>query len=1201
MAPELSDRYASASALAADLAAFVEARVRDDARRQFKAARAIFEGDPRNEPAEYKKLKQVRKLVETLQKCSVDEVRTAADQFVEEINAKIKQIKQLHTQAKARLAEAANALAVPQFDEARDAAGDVLENPYAPEMHAEATQVLTQLAKLRLEQAGEALTAGRFKPARDAAGWVRDIPHVGDAHDEAQTIIEAARRAMNRQLRNRVLVGSGVTVLALLAAALLPKKDESVATIPTPILSPVASRPVVPNKVPDEAPVRTLVGCETQLNDALIQAVTEKLSTPVPSGLVDGLKVTWIGNPPRRGDATSRAGISHPWSPLESRLADTNFTITPGEQDTCIFDPTVASAADGLANAVVSTVQNAVRDNVNGALTQAGYLQHFNPDQIQFDASTVSIPSTQPGAKPLGLIAVQYANGTLTVDTEPVLVAWIQDRQKTAGDAVGKRFVDDGFTVGTLSDVPGDAPTLSIKSPSGRTEALELSWNKQTLAYALTAAARGTYQNMLGMEANLILQAEIRRYVTEDLARDLGTPLTPFVGAGKTLDPATAEPKLAAQPEPNDRAITVALQTALGPLNVTLDYQRTDDRVALSAPKTNFPALLVAGQRKAFADLQATAADTIRQIAGTAMDPVRLQAAWTPAEVNAPVTQVSLGISIPGIDAQPDDVAYRWARAAFEPASDAPPSADKTKAFRDAVLEQDQSRAVAAARGFVNNVATTAKKQADHLTFQPDTPAVDGDRWSIAVSVRDPAPTDADPIAVRVDWGRQAQQLGYYVVRDADATGKQIDALLPMPTITWPTATPAEIINLLATADGEPWLRWLTPYQAEANRRLTFDVKTGNVRLNFPWSDSRGFDATLGAPTDRTNATPAGLAAAIDQALKAEADKVNTADYLAAWADRRRLEDKLPAANGSLRPDEAGGLLAEMARIKWLETSAVTTQGLVPMTNNLASKLREGIGGWDIAPTRFVEYFIGPRFIHAIDWSAADPANTARYTKLIKTDQALFDRIDDAIEPGAGQGPARRELGRQLLGPICTDEFFTARDGSFGVVLAPDGPLLYVPFAQLPFREQAQPRSLDLRQDGFNNNPATTVTGNVEKLADLCAGNFYSAYTAIWTLPSTVSPSAALKETLWQVPWSLMLGRNEPPPVRARSRAEWQAVELGANVIGTGRIPAANLWRQLSQQQGINSNNPPPNDGGFWQGRLQENSIILNRPVPPTQ
>ncbi len=226
----------------------------------------------------------------------------------------------------------------------------------------------------------------------------------------------------------------------------------------------------------------------------------------------------------------------------------------------------------------------------------------------------------------------------------------------------------------------------------------------------------------------------------------------------------------------------------------------------------------------------------------------------------------------------------------------------------------------------------------------------------------------------------------------------------------------------------------------------------------------------------------------------------------------------------------ATGYLGDLAKIKWASGQAKMGD-LAARTNSLRIALNARTGGW-AQPNRFIEYFWGPKHVHALYWRADGATIAARYVRLGEA-AGMTEQIKQAV----ASGTVGEALGTSLLGPIVSETgFFTADAGtaSFGVAIAPHGPLCFVPMARLPFPPvDAVLSVLD---------PATERTASamqpkrmrVGKLGDVCTGPRLTCQTGLWTFVSLASPPSSFASgsghrsgvrKLWGGPWRTKLSQ----------------------------------------------------------------------------
>ena len=136
--------------------------------------------------------------------------------------------------------------------------------------------------------------------------------------------------------------------------------------------------------------------------------------------------------------------------------------------------------------------------------------------------------------------------------------------------------------------------------------------------------------------------------------------------------------------------------------------------------------------------------------------------------------------------------------------------------------------------------------------------------------------------------------------------------------------------------------------------------------------------------------------------------------------------------------------------------------------------------------------------------------------------------------------PAAPKVGDRLIGPIIGEnaapgrnlKFFevTNPNKSFGIALAPDGPLCFISLFRLPF----EPLAIDMSvPDAAQiSDVPKRLTGNITQLDALYTGMFSTAHTAAWVLVSlAAAPPAdkALTPTeLWEIPAEMVTASGTP-------------------------------------------------------------------------
>jgi len=287
------------------------------------------------------------------------------------------------------------------------------------------------------------------------------------------------------------------------------------------------------------------------------------------------------------------------------------------------------------------------------------------------------------------------------------------------------------------------------------------------------------------------------------------------------------------------------------------------------------------------------------------------------------------------------------------------------------------------------------------------------------------------------------------------------------------------------------------------------------------------------------------IVTALQQAVSADAGLNNLFKYFAFWEQRQTLEKdlvaELSAGSDGPVPLDPGklsgktGYLTRLARIKWLSADVPDTPAFTEWTRHVQDTLEKNRGVQQIPiqvrPTRFIEYFWGPQSVHAIYWFANQPGSATAWYVRLGPSAELGPQVIDLV----ARKTATPELGNRLLGPIIRDgtapggsaSFFqvTNPNKSFGLALAPDGPLCFISMLRLPFDPVAVDMSVpDAAQIS---DVLKHLAGNITELSALYTGVFGTAHTAAWVLvslaPAPPADKALTPTELWDVPGGMMI------------------------------------------------------------------------------
>lgn len=299
-------------------------------------------------------------------------------------------------------------------------------------------------------------------------------------------------------------------------------------------------------------------------------------------------------------------------------------------------------------------------------------------------------------------------------------------------------------------------------------------------------------------------------------------------------------------------------------------------------------------------------------------------------------------------------------------------------------------------------------------------------------------------------------------------------------------------------------------------------------------------------PAQQPAKAAATITAAFQQAANADPGLNSLLKYLAFWGERQALENDLlkelsPGTDGpvSLGLDKLSGqsgYLTRLARIKWMSVDVPDAPAVADWTQRLQDTLEKNRNVDEIPiqirPTRFIEYFWGPQSVHAIYWFANQPGSvTVWYTRLGGAAE-LGAQLKDLLakkttSPSLGERLVSRIIGQSGAG---TPKFFevTNPNKSFGIALAPDGPLCFISLFGLPF----EPLAIDISvPDAAQiSDVPKRLTGTITQLDALYAGVFSTAHTAAWVLASLAPPPPPDKtlppSQLWEVPAEMITSQG---------------------------------------------------------------------------
>ncbi len=441
-----------------------------------------------------------------------------------------------------------------------------------------------------------------------------------------------------------------------------------------------------------------------------------------------------------------------------------------------------------------------------------------------------------------------------------------------------------------------------------------------------------------------------------------------------------------------------------------------------------------------------------------------------------------------------------------------------------------------------------------------------------------------------------------------------------------PEVLAALVPALLEQAQGDlAWLRafanWLGEAEGEQELlgeplRITATPEQVTSQLTYPWGETL---PPLALKTEEisTEKPAETVSAKLIEHLKAQIP-ADRQQYLQWWVQRQELEREiikdLAAANVAVQDgqpvDLPGGsakawqYLQQIARLKWMsDESGSAAQSLEDWTQkarqDLSSTGRSTDNAIFVRPYRFIEYFWGQRHVHAIYWLTPTDADENRsqavYARYVRLGPAR--QLSQTVARMVQQADAEvaRTLGATLLGPIVSEaDFFKSQTRSFGIVIAPDGPMCFLPLLHLPF-PGARP---DITADA-ETRTEQTVQGRVQvpealyNMAGLCTGGQNpNLHISIWTMVSTGPPpqQPANPAQLWRVPWQIATG--EPAAALQSMRYPGARDLKVSNALfifalrGSGRLDDWLTGQIQSEVVGRVASQPKDLDGGFLNPRL---------------
>ncbi len=412
----------------------------------------------------------------------------------------------------------------------------------------------------------------------------------------------------------------------------------------------------------------------------------------------------------------------------------------------------------------------------------------------------------------------------------------------------------------------------------------------------------------------------------------------------------------------------------------------------------------------------------------------------------------------------------------------------------------------------------------------------------------------------------------------------------------------SDVAGALVNGQGNTWLR---DYDAAAvdlrldNSKLLLSIRRpgpqGRELLSIPVPDPQ---------TALPDAPPKGLARTVELIAAEVNNQVNTAkvpEFYRWWGERKQLDDQLAKALSLKAPGDLKELkfdvsnpgelkrvsdyLVLLGRIKWM-SEVLPADDLKSLTATLQKNLDDRTRKW-VQPNRFIEYFWGTDHVYAFYWFVDDGDS---WTVALRSLGGAAEFLDGVAFDPAKALPV---LGARLLQPIVTARggakpFFASRGGgvaSFGVAIAPDGPLCFVPMTELPFAGvPVQMRLADPVNLGQPKDVPAAGPVQVTRLAQLCERSFDRSPTAVWTFVSLTQPPqgtpGAPTDKTWGGLWRDMMNQGKPIQFKSADRDSYRyatAVSVGGNI--------EDAWTLISKTESrlgtsISSNLLPP-DAGF--------------------
>ncbi|MEP0841305.1 MAG: hypothetical protein HRF43_01180 [Phycisphaerae bacterium] len=336
----------------------------------------------------------------------------------------------------------------------------------------------------------------------------------------------------------------------------------------------------------------------------------------------------------------------------------------------------------------------------------------------------------------------------------------------------------------------------------------------------------------------------------------------------------------------------------------------------------------------------------------------------------------------------------------------------------------------------------------------------------------------------------------------------------------------------------------------------------------------------------------------------------------------------LPADSGPLDPKQAFDLLAAIATVKYRPADPNAQPSMKAKTELAAwvAQLHKGLGdrasglgaSIKVKPARFIEYFWGVENVHAICLyaDAAGALQAARYYRLTGGARGADDLLAQAK---AGQGSVGDVLIRPILMDSAADKppfFPPGNQDSFGVAIAPDGPLVFMGLERMPFAPVDVANTTVLEVIPQQPTQPRPLVGPIQRLIDLTQkpqgaagpdGNT-SKHTAIWLLPTlggTIKEAggglAATYERMYKEEWAASRPGGVALAVTSLSgRLGGGACLHGADTPSTAVRSA--LTGRITRDLPLSVNTAPRFDVGFFSPRMilddsNDKPILLADPV----